>query len=94
MFLPGEKKKKKRREISHICVVDAYRFLFSLFLVLKEGGKKKKNPPQIFIRHLARLLSSPGKWFLQQTHLGNFTPIPDVSCQILSQIAMRIVQNS
>lgn len=42
-----KKKKKRRRGISHICVVDAYRFLFSLFLVLKEG-KKKKSPSDFY----------------------------------------------
>lgn len=35
------KKKEKKRDIYHICVVDAHRFFFSPFFDLKEGRKKK-----------------------------------------------------
>lgn len=48
------------------------------------GKKKNKSPSDFDFGNLARLLSSPGKGFLQQTHLGSLTPIPDGSCQILS----------
>lgn len=63
------------------------------FLFGKRGGKKK-DPSPILIGNLARLLSSPGKWFLQQTHLGNFTPFPDGSCQILPRIAAGMAPRS
>lgn len=81
VFSENLKKKKKRRFLISVWLIHSGFSFPDFFGVEREEGEK--NPPPILFGSLARLLSSPGKWFLQQTHLGSFTPIPDGSCQIL-----------